>query len=176
MVWIKKAMLGWVAAQNNECRSGKKKKKGKCKGKCASGESNPGQYRGRVLWYHYTRCASWSVCRICFIFTIKQSGSFYFSLYRKIWWGIIIEHFFFSHNTWPNNSLSLISPMLMIWASVLRAYHGGMKTAYPRDKAIDSWETGIRRPFSQVDERENEEQKPGIQIDVRFKTQVLYYL
>ena len=24
---------------------------------CASGESNPGQYRGRVLWYHYTRCA-----------------------------------------------------------------------------------------------------------------------
>ena len=22
---------------------------------CASGESNPGQYRGRVLWYHYTR-------------------------------------------------------------------------------------------------------------------------
>ena len=29
----------------------------KRKEKCASRESNPGQYRGRVLWYHYTRCA-----------------------------------------------------------------------------------------------------------------------
>ena len=27
------------------------------KRKCATGESNPGQYRGRVLWYHYTSCA-----------------------------------------------------------------------------------------------------------------------
>ena len=72
----------------------------KTKKKCASGESNPGQYRGRVLWYHYTRCAFRSFCLSFYLSTATDLHSivaFLFCFFKiNIVWKCLSNFFLYT--------------------------------------------------------------------------------